>query len=81
MSIAQIFTIFGRNRSRRPDLVFRKFLRGRKMFRGDEIRDDERTNEGMDERTNVCPGTPVRRYPFAKGLEKSIKIEGSRQYF
>ena len=34
--LAPILTIFGRNRSRRHDLFFPKFLRDRKIFRVDE---------------------------------------------
>ena len=39
-----------------PRSRFRKILRGRKYFRGDEkFCNDKQTNEGTDERTNLAP--------------------------
>ena len=43
--MAPISMILGRNRSRRPDLVFRKFSRRRKFFCVNKNCRDERTNE------------------------------------
>ena len=46
--IAPILTIFGRNRSRRPGLIFQFFLRQRK-----QIRVDEKISRQTDERTTT----------------------------
>ena len=55
--MAPILTIFWRNRSRWPDLVFENFSRRRRHFRVDE-KFSRRTDEQRNERTKVSEKFP-----------------------
>ena len=62
--IAPIWTIFGRNRSRRPNLNFRKFSYPQKISRVESEESDERRIRPMTNQTNDEPDRRRTRRPL-----------------